>query len=92
MVDFPRLPQTTMFWPNLLFRFLGLIFGWEKMRLWTSILQENCISVLELDVRLLNHKKRTSITEVMVHFLGLLQLRLFNGLCPDFGTVRGLVF
>ena len=27
----------------------------------------------------------------MVHFLGLLQLRLFNGLCPYFGTVRGLV-
>ena len=24
--------------------------------------------------------------------LRLLQLRLFNGLCPDFGTVRGLVF
>ena len=28
----------------------------------------------------------------MVHFPGLLQLRLFNGLCPDFRTVRGLVF
>ena len=27
----------------------------------------------------------------MVHFLGLLQLRLFNGLCPDFGTVKELV-
>ena len=27
----------------------------------------------------------------MVQFPGLLQLRLFNGLCPDFGTVRGLV-
>ena len=27
----------------------------------------------------------------MVHFPGLLQLRLFNGLCPDFRTVRGLV-
>ena len=27
----------------------------------------------------------------MGHFPGLLQLRLFNGLCPDFGTVRGLV-
>ena len=27
----------------------------------------------------------------MVHFSGLLQLRLFNGLCPNFGTVRGLV-
>ena len=28
----------------------------------------------------------------MVHFPGLLQLKLFNGLRPDFGTVRGLVF
>ena len=27
----------------------------------------------------------------MVHFPGLLQLRLFNDLCPVFGTVRGLV-
>ena len=27
----------------------------------------------------------------MVHILRLLQLRLFNGLCPVFGTVRGLV-
>ena len=28
----------------------------------------------------------------MVYFLGLLQLRLFNGLRPNFGTIRGLVF
>ena len=28
----------------------------------------------------------------MVRIPGLLQLRHFNGLCPDFGTVRGLVF
>ena len=28
----------------------------------------------------------------MVRFSGLLQLRLFNGLCPNFGTVKGLVF
>ena len=27
----------------------------------------------------------------MVHFPRLLQLRLFNGLCPDFGIVKGLV-
>ena len=27
----------------------------------------------------------------MVHFPGLLQLRLFNGLCPDFRIVRRLV-
>ena len=40
---------------------------------------------------ILNHPNWTCITQVMVHFPGLLQLRLFNGLCPDFGTVRGLV-
>ena len=28
----------------------------------------------------------------MVNFPGLLQLRLFNGLCLDFRTIRGLVF
>ena len=28
----------------------------------------------------------------MVRFLGLLQLRLLNGLCPDFGTVRRASF
>ena len=28
----------------------------------------------------------------MVRFPRLLQLRLFNSLCPDFGTVRGLFF
>ena len=39
----------------------------------------------------LNHPNLTSIAQVMVCFQGLLQLRLFNVLCPDFGTVRGLV-
>ena len=57
-----------------------------------KILQGNCSSISELDVRLLNHQNRTSIAQVMVHFSGLLQLRLFNGLCLYFGTVRGLVF
>ena len=33
---------------------------------------------------ILNHPNRTSITQVMVSFLGLLRLRLFNDLCPDF--------
>ena len=33
----------------------------------------------------------TSITQVMVRFPGILRLRLFNGLCPDFETIRGLV-
>ena len=62
------------------------------MRIWTSILQGNCSSIRELDVRLLNNPNRTSISQVMVRFPGLIQLRLFNGLCLDFGTVRRLVF
>ena len=41
---------------------------------------------------LLNHLNWTCTTQVMVHFSRLLHLRLLNGLCPDFGTVRGLVF
>ena len=61
------------------------------MRIWSIILQRYCISIWELDVRLLNHPNQTSITQVMVRFPRLLQLRLFNGLCPNFGTVRGLV-
>ena len=40
---------------------------------------------------ILNHQNWTCTAQVMTHFSGLLQLRLFNGLCPDFGTVRGLV-
>ena len=40
----------------------------------------------------MNHPNWTSITQVMVHVLGPLQLTLFNGLCPNFGTVMGLVF
>ena len=32
------------------------------------------------------------MAQVMIHFPGMLHLRLFNGSCPDFGTVRGLVF
>ena len=40
---------------------------------------------------LLNHPNLTYTAQVMVHFPGLLQLGLFNGLCPDFGTVRRLV-
>ena len=59
------------------------------MRIWTSILLGNFSS--KLDVRLLNHANQSSITQVMVRFQGLLQLMLFNGLCPDFGNVRRLV-
>ena len=54
------------------------------MRTWTSILQGNCNSIRELDVRILNDLNRTSMTQVMVYFSGLLQLRLFNDLCQDF--------
>ena len=61
------------------------------MRIWTNILQGNYSSILELDVRLLNHPNRTCTTQVMVHLPRLLQLRLFNCLCPNFGIVRGLV-
>ena len=59
------------------------------MRIWTSILLGSFSS--ERDVRILNHANQSSITQVMVRFQRLLQLMLFNGLCPDFGTVRRLV-
>ena len=59
------------------------------MRIWTSILLGNFRS--ERDVRLLNHANQSSITQVKLRFQRLLQLMLFNGLCPDFGTVRRLV-
>ena len=42
MVLFFGLPHATLFWPNLMSIFLGLIFGGEKVRIWTSILQGNC--------------------------------------------------
>ena len=62
------------------------------MRIWTSISQGNCSSIRKIDVRLLNHPNRIVISQFMVRFLRFLQLMLFNGLCPDFRTVRGLVF
>ena len=40
---------------------------------------------------LLNHPNWIYTSQVIDNFLGLLQLRFFNGLCLDFGTVRGLV-
>ena len=39
----------------------------------------------------MNHSNWTCTTQVMVHFPRLVQLRLFNGLCPVFGTIKGLV-
>ena len=46
------------------------------MRIWTSILQGTCSYILELDVRLLNHPNWTSITQIIVRFPRLLQIRL----------------
>ena len=40
---------------------------------------------------ILNHQNWTSTIEVMVHFPGLPQLRLFLSLGPDFGTVLCLI-
>ena len=84
MVHFLELPHAALFWPNLLSIFLGLIFGWEKVRIWTNILQGNYSSIWELDIRLLNHPNQNYITQVMVYFSRLLQLRLFSDLCLDF--------
>ena len=67
-------------------RTLGQVFDWENGGLWTHVLHRSCSFIRELDVRLLNHLNWTSTAQVMVHFLGLQQLRLFHSLCPDFGT------
>ena len=55
----------------------GVDFRLEKWRIWTRIFHGNCSCISELDVRLLNHLNWTSITQVMVHFLGLPQAVLF---------------
>ena len=65
-------------------RTLRQVFDWENEGLWTHVLHRSCSCIRELDVRLLNHLNWTSTTQVMVHFLGLQQLRLFLSLCPDF--------
>ena len=70
---------------------LGLDFGWETEGVWTRVLHRSCIFICELDVRLLNDPNWTYIAQVMVHFPGLPQLRLFNSLCPDFGPGFWLV-
>ena len=48
---------------------LGLMFGWEKEGIWTSVPHENCSYISEHDVKLLNHPNWTSIAQVMVHFI-----------------------
>ena len=55
----------------------GLIFSQEKLGNWTSFLHGNCSYISELDARLLNHPNWTSITRVMVYFLGLPHAALF---------------
>ena len=57
--------------------FFGADFRLEKCRIWTCILQGNCSSIFEIEVRLLNHPNWTSISHVMVRFLGLPQAALF---------------
>ena len=66
-------------------KILGQVFDCETEGLWTRV-RRSCICIYELDIRLLNHLNLTSTAQVMVHFLGLLYLRLFISLCPDFRT------
>ena len=74
---------------------LCLVFGadfWlEKGRILTRILLGNCSCITELDVRLLNHPNLTSITQVMVYFLGLPQTAMFwpNLLSRFLGLIFG---
>ena len=68
-------------------RILALVLGYETKGIWTQILHRNCSCICELDVRLLNHPNWTPKAQVMVHVLGLPQLRLSLSLCPYFGTV-----
>ena len=67
---------------------LGLVFGGKTYRIWACVLHRSCSCICKVDFRLLNHQNRTSTGQVMVHFLGLPQLRLFICLCPDFGDFR----
>ena len=69
---------------------LEMISYLKKEGIWASVLHGNYSYICKLG-RLLNHPNWTCIAQVMVHFPGLLQLRLFNGLCPVFETVRGLI-
>ena len=68
--------NSAMFLPYMMSSF-GVDFWLEKGRIWTSNLQGNGIPIYELDVRILNHPNRTSRTQVMVRFLGVLQAALF---------------
>ena len=70
---------------------LGLVFGWETYGIWTCVLHRSCICICKLDFRLLNHLNRTSTAQVMVHFPGLPQLRLFICCVQILGMVVGLI-
>ena len=65
---------------------LGLVFDWEIEGIWTRILHRICSYICKLDGRFLNHPNQTSTPQVMIHFLGLPQLRMFICLCPNLGT------
>ena len=65
---------------------LAPVCSWENEGIWTRVLHRNCSYIYELDVRFLNHSNWTSTSQVIVHFLGLPQFRLFINLCPNFGT------
>ena len=65
---------------------LGLIFGWEMKGILARVLHRSCSFICDLNVRLLNNSNQTFIAQLIVHFPGLPQLRLFICLCPDFGT------
>ena len=67
---------------------LGLVFGGETDGIWIRVLHRNCSCICKLDVGLLNHPNWTFISQVMVHFPGLPQLRLFIYLCLDFEDFR----
>ena len=69
----------------------GANFWFKKERIWSTILQGNCIPIEELDVRLLNHKNWTYITQVMVRFPELPQAVLFwpNLLSKFLGLIFG---
>ena len=71
---------------------MGLVFDWETKGFWTCFLHRRCSYICKLDVRLSNQPIWTSTVQVMVHFSGLPQLRLFICLCPNFGTDFGADF
>ena len=63
----------------------GTDFRLEKEGILTSVFHGNCSYNCELDVRFLYHPNWTSITRVMVYFLGLPEVACFDPTYyPDF--------